>query len=155
MIPFSFDGEYPIGMVQNKDVEFAITGADELMIARSKGEADNVKAIAVIYRVNPVTLYTYEEKGIKKPIDLIGKIVGIERAGDGTEISTGILYYAMLKKLGIDKNQITDVTIGYDATELLAGETDVVAIASIVPKGRRQELHRPGGTSIGALTGIS
>lgn len=123
-IPFDFTN-LPIEAVQNKEVEFGITGGDELIQARAKGKAQDVKAVAVIYKINPVCLYSLKESGITKPEDLIGKTVGIERAADGTEINIGILYQAMLGKLGINKSQINDITIGYDATELLAGETDV------------------------------
>jgi len=127
LIPFSFDDKFPINKVQYRDVDFAITGADELLIAKSNGLADDVVAIAVIYKKNPVTLYTFSDSGINEPLDLIGKTVGIERAGDGTEVNIGILYYAMLDFLRIDRELVSDVTIGYDATELLAGDVDVAS----------------------------
>ncbi|MBU0758365.1 MAG: ABC transporter substrate-binding protein [Nanoarchaeota archaeon] len=116
---------FPIEMVQNKEVEFGLTGAEELLIAKANGKADDVKAIAVIYKISPVCLYSLKESGITKPEDLVGKTVGIERAADGTEVNVGIIYQAMLGKLGIDRDSINEVTIGYDAAELLAGETDV------------------------------
>jgi NitT/TauT family transport system substrate-binding protein len=124
MAPFDFT-TYPIEAVENKEVDFAITGADELLTAKSKGEADNVVAIAVVYKINPVSLYSLKESGIETPQDFVGKTVGIERATDGTEINVGILYKAMMNKLGIDLNKVDEVTIGFDANELLAGETDV------------------------------
>lgn len=125
MLPFDFEKTFPIPGVQNKEFEFAITGADELILAKAAGTADNIKAIAVIYQENPVTLYSLKESGIDSPDDFIGKTIGIERAGDGTEINVGILYIAMMDKVGVDRSQVNEITIGYDATELLAGETDV------------------------------
>lgn len=124
LAPFDYTN-YPIYQVENKEVDFGVTAADELVLARADGNADHVKAIAVIYKINPVCLYSLKESGILKPEDLIGKKIGIERASDGTEINVGILYMAMMSRLGIDRDQITEITIGYDATELLAGDTDV------------------------------
>ncbi|MFH1408820.1 MAG: ABC transporter substrate-binding protein [Nanoarchaeota archaeon] len=120
--PFTFETPTIPAVVEGKAM-FGITGADELIIARSKGVP--IKAIAVIYKVNPVCAYALAESGITSPSDFVGKTVGIERASDGTDINIGILYMAMMNKLGIDREQINEITIGYDATELLNGETDV------------------------------
>lgn len=122
--PFDFV-RLPIEEVQNKNADFGITGADELLIAKINGKADNVKAVAVIYKTNPVCLYSLAENEILSPSDLIGKTVGIEKASNGEDINVGIAYYAMLSKLGINRSEINEVTIGYDASELLAAETDV------------------------------
>ncbi len=123
-MPFDYVN-WPIDRVENKEVEFGITGGDELILAKAEGRAEHVKAVAVIYRINPVCLYSLKESGILTPKDLIGKTVGIERAPDGKDLNVGILYRAMLKKIGIDRNKIKEVTIGYDATELLLGKVDV------------------------------
>ena len=120
--PFSFE-QPTISAVVDGKADFGITGADELIIARSKGAP--IKAVAVIYKINPVVAYSLKKNNITKPQDFIGKTVGIERAADGSEVNVGILYATMLNKLGIDKKKINEVTIGYDATELLNGTTDV------------------------------
>lgn len=122
ILPFSFD-DPTIKSVSEGRETFGITGADELVLARSKGVP--IKAIAVIYKINPVTAYSLPNSGITKPQDFVGKTVGIERAGDGTEINVGILYSAMMAKLGIDRSKIKEITIGYDAKELLSGKTDI------------------------------
>lgn len=122
LIPFSYENPVINAVVDGK-VMFGITGADELMLARAKGAP--LKAFAVIYKINPVCAYSLKKRNITKPQDFIGKTVGIERASDGTEINVGILYSAMMSKLGIDRNKIHETTIGYDPTELLSGKTDV------------------------------
>ncbi len=122
IFPFSFDDPTIKSVSEGRDI-FGITGADELVLARANGVP--IKAIAVIYKINPVAAYSLPNSGITKPQDFIGKTVGIERAGDGTEINIGILYHAMLEKLDIDNSKINEVTIGYDAKELLSGKTDV------------------------------
>lgn len=122
LIPFSFETPV-IKAVTEGSVMFGITGADELLLARANGAP--LKAIAVIYKINPVVAYSLRKSGITKPQDFIGKTVGIERAADGTEINVGILYSAMMSKLGIDRKKIHEITIGYDPKELLSGKTDV------------------------------
>ena len=120
--PFSFENP-TIDAVANGKADFGITGADELVLARAKGVP--IKAFAVVYKINPVCAYSLKKSGIKTPKDFVGKTVGIERAADGTEINVGILYKAMMTKMGIDRSKIKEVTIGYDAKELLSGITDV------------------------------
>lgn len=115
--PFTFESP-TIDAVVNGTADFGITGADELVLARAQGKP--IKAIAVVYKINPVAAYALKKSGIVKPQDFIGKTVGLERG-----INVDYLYAAMMGKLGIDRSKIKEVTIGYDATELLAGKTDV------------------------------
>lgn len=115
--PFSYEST-AIDKVVNGDSMFGITGADELIIARSKGLP--IKAIAVIYKINPVCMFSLKESGITKPQDFIGKTVGLERG-----INTEFLYGAMMSKLGIDRRTIMEIGIGYDASELAEGKVDV------------------------------
>ncbi len=117
LIPFSFEDPTIDAVAQGRAL-FGITGADELIMARKKGLP--LKAFAVIYKINPVVAYSLKESGITKPQDFIGKTIGLER---GTNVDT--LYYAMMAKLGIDRNKIKEVGVGYDASELLAGKIDV------------------------------
>jgi NitT/TauT family transport system substrate-binding protein len=113
----------PLSAVADGKADFGITGADELMLARAKGLP--LKAIAVIYKINPLCAYSFKKSGITKPQDFIGKTIGIKRAADGTPLNSGIIYAAMMSKLGINRSRIKEVDIGYDAADLLAGRTDV------------------------------
>jgi len=115
--PFSFE-DPTIEAVVNGEADFGITGGDEVLLAREKGFP--IKAFAVIYRINPVCAYSLKESGIVKPEDFLGKTVGLER---GVNVDT--LYYAMMHKLELDRTKVNEVDIGYDATELLEGKTDV------------------------------
>ena len=117
LVPFSFE-EPTIDAVANGEAVFGIIGSDKLILARAKGKP--IKAFAVIYKINPVCAYSLKKSGILKPNDLIGKTVGLSL---GTDIDT--IYLAMLNKLGINRSQINEITIGYSADELLNGTTDV------------------------------
>jgi len=117
LVPFEY-GELPIDFVVEGKADFGITGADELLLAREKNHP--VRAIAVIYKRNPVALYSLKGSGIEKPEDLKGKRVGIEKG-----INVEYMYRAMLSNLGIDASEITEVIIGYDDTELINNITDV------------------------------
>lgn len=117
MFPFSFDDPTIKSVAEGRDL-FGITGADEVVLARAKGTP--IQAIAVIYKINPVTAYALKSSGIVKPQDFVGKKVGLEKGAN-----VEYLYGAMMGKLGIDRKKIKEVAIGYDAKELLAGQTDV------------------------------
>jgi len=117
LVPFSFE-DSTIDSIVNGTAIFGITGADELILARSKGL--NLKAFAIIYKINPVCAYSLKETDITNPQGFIGKNIGLER---GTNVE--ILYYAMMGKLDINRSQINELTIGYVVTELLNGITDV------------------------------
>lgn len=117
LVPFSFENP-TIEAVVNGDALFGVTGADEIIVARASGKP--VRAFAVIYKINPVCAYSLNGSGIKKPQDFIGKTVGLER-----ETNVDTLYYAMMSRLDINRSKINEVSIGYDAGELLRGETDV------------------------------
>jgi ABC-type nitrate/sulfonate/bicarbonate transport system substrate-binding protein len=117
LVPFSFESP-AIDAVVKGDAMFGITGADELVLARANNIP--IKAIAVIYKTNPVVAYALKKSGITKPQDFIGKTVGLEKG-----LNVEYLYSAMMGKLKIDRSKIKEVAIGYDATELLTGKTDV------------------------------
>jgi len=118
LVPFNINDSSPIDDVANGLADFGIAGADELLLAREKGTP--VKAIAVIYKINPVVAYSLKSKDIIKPTDFVGKTVGIEK-GSNVEY----IYDAMMKKLKIDRNSIKEVAMSYDAAEVLNGRVDV------------------------------
>lgn len=117
LIPYSED-DRTIDAVVSGRATFGITGADELVLAREKGLP--LKAVAVIYKINPVCAYSLKQSGITKPADFIGKTVGLEKG-----INVEYLYSAMMSRQNIDRSKINEVQIGFTAAELLQGKTDV------------------------------
>src|SRR5438309_2279552 len=63
-----------VQMVAGGNEQFGVTGADQILIARSKGVP--VVALAVIFRRNPFVLFSLAKSGIKTPADYVGKNIG-------------------------------------------------------------------------------
>ncbi len=107
-----------IQMVAGGNEQFGVTGADQILIARSKGVP--VVALAVIYRRNPFVLFSLKKSGIKTPADWVGKKVGVKIGGNEE-----LIYRAVLAKAKIDKSKLTEIPVKFDMTPLLAGAIDV------------------------------
>ena len=118
LVPFSLEEPPSIHAVPSGKAVFGITGANEVIMARARGLP--VKSFAVIYKTSPICAYALKRSGIVKPQDFIGKTVGLEKAPD-----IEMMYSAMMTRLGIDRSQIKEITIGFDAKELLDGTVDV------------------------------
>jgi ABC-type nitrate/sulfonate/bicarbonate transport system substrate-binding protein len=107
-----------IQMVTGGNEQFGVTGADQILIARSKGVP--VVALAVIFRRNPFVLFSLAKSGIKTPADYVGKNIGVKIGGNEE-----LIYRAVLAKAGIDKAKLNEVPVKFDITPLLAGTVDV------------------------------
>jgi NitT/TauT family transport system substrate-binding protein len=107
-----------VQMVTGGNEQFGVTGADQILIARSKGVP--VVALAVIYRRNPFVLFSLAKSGIKTPADYVGKKVGVKIGGNEE-----LIYRAVLAKAGIDKSKLTEIPVKFDITPLLTGDIDV------------------------------
>jgi NitT/TauT family transport system substrate-binding protein len=107
-----------VQMVAGGNEQFGVTGADQILIARSKGVP--VVAVAVIYRRNPFVLFSLAKSGIKTPADYIGKKVGVKIGGNEE-----LIYRAVLAKAKIDKSQLIEIPVKFDMTPLLTGDIDV------------------------------
>jgi NitT/TauT family transport system substrate-binding protein len=107
-----------IQMVTGGSEQFGVTGADQILIARSKGVP--VVALAVIFRRNPFVLFSLAKSGIKTPADYVGKNVGVKIGGNEE-----LIYRAVLAKAGVDKAKLNEIPVKFDITPLLAGAVDV------------------------------
>ena len=107
-----------IQMVTGGNEQFGVTGADQILIARSKGVP--VVALAVIFRRNPFVLFSLVKSGIKTPADYVGRNIGVKIGGNEE-----LIYRAILAKAGVDKAKLTEVPVKFDITPLLAGAVDV------------------------------
>jgi NitT/TauT family transport system substrate-binding protein len=107
-----------IQMVTGGNEQFGVTGADQILIARSKGVP--VVALAVIFRRNPFVLFSLAKSGIKTPADYVGKNIGVKIGGNEE-----LIYRAVLAKADVDRAKLNEVPVKFDITPLLAGAVDV------------------------------
>ncbi len=107
-----------IQMVAGGSEQFGVTGADQILMARSKGVP--VVAVAVIYRENPFVLFSLKKSGITKAAQFPGKNIGLKIGG-----SEELIYRAVLKSAGIDKGSLHEVPVKFDLSPLLTGQVDV------------------------------
>src|ERR1700736_327800 len=107
-----------VQMVAGGNEQFGVTGADQILIARSKGVP--VVALAVIFRRNPFVLFSLAKSGIKAPTDYAGKNMGVKIGGNEE-----LIYRAVLAKAGVDKAKLNEIPVKFDITPLLAGAVDV------------------------------
>jgi NitT/TauT family transport system substrate-binding protein len=107
-----------VQMVAGGNEQFGVTGADQILIARSKGVP--VVALAVIFRRNPFVLFSLAKSGIKSPADYVGKNIGVKIGGNEE-----LIYRAVIAKAAIDKSKLNEVPVKFDISPLLAGTVDV------------------------------
>jgi len=107
-----------VQMVAGGNEQFGVTGADQILIARSKGVP--VVALAVLYRRNPFVLFSLAKSGIKTPADYPGKTVGVKIGGNEE-----LIYRAVLANAKIDKSKLNEMPVKFDMTPLLSGTVDV------------------------------
>src|SRR5579863_8370462 len=107
-----------IQMIAGGGEQFGVTGADQILVARSKGVP--VVALAVIYRRNPFVLFSLAKSGIKAPTDYVGKNVGVKIGGNEE-----LIYRAVLAKAKIDKSKLNEIPVKFDLAPLLSGAVDV------------------------------
>ena len=93
-----------IQMVSGGNEQFGVTGADQILLARSKGVP--VVALAVIFRRNPFVLFSLAKSGIKAPADFVGKNVGVKIGGNEE-----LIYQAVLAKAGVDRTKLTETPV--------------------------------------------
>lgn len=108
----------PIKLVASGSDQFAITSADQVLLAKAKRIP--IKAVAMIFQDDPIVFFSLKEKGILHPKDFIGKVVGV-KYGYNNEVE----YRAMLRKFGIDQKQIKEIPIKVDLSPLFTGQVDI------------------------------
>ena len=106
----------PIQLVTSGVNEFGVTGADQILEARSKGVP--IVAIAVFYRENPEALVSLKEKNIINPKDLENKKIAVIYGNDENA------YRLFLDKEGVDLTKIKEISAIPGVSQLLTGDVD-------------------------------
>ncbi|MBO8127310.1 MAG: ABC transporter substrate-binding protein [Firmicutes bacterium] len=116
------------------EVDFAIAGGDEVIMARSQGIP--VTYLAALYARFPAAIISLSETGITTPADLKGKSIGLP----GFYGTNYIAIKAVLASAGLDETQVVLRPIGYtQVPSLTQGKVDaVVGFANNEPIQLRQ-----------------
>ncbi|PIR50082.1 thiamine biosynthesis protein [Candidatus Peregrinibacteria bacterium CG10_big_fil_rev_8_21_14_0_10_54_7] len=107
-----------IQMVAGGGEQFGVTGADQILIARSKGVP--IVALAVIYRKSPMVFFSLSDERITTPKDFEGHRVGVKYGGNEE-----LTYRALLRKAGVDASKIAEIPVKYDMSPLFSGDVEV------------------------------
>jgi NitT/TauT family transport system substrate-binding protein len=107
-----------IQMVAGGNEQFGVTGADQILVARSKGVP--VVALAVLYRKSPFVLFALKKSGITEPSQFPGKNIGVKLGGNEE-----LIYRQILSKTGVSASTLREVPVKFDLTPLLDGQVDV------------------------------
>jgi NitT/TauT family transport system substrate-binding protein len=118
--PGGFEAD-PIKLVAAGSNDFGITGAEQLLLARSNGVP--IVAIYMELKDSPAGWMSLQSSGITKPQQFIGKKVG---AWYGTNVEA--TFDAMMTKLELNTKKITRVPVKYDLNPLYSGQVDVIPV---------------------------
>ena len=118
--PGGFEAD-PIKLVAAGSNDFGITGAEQLLQARTNGVP--IVAIYMELKDSPVGWMTLQSSGITKPEQFVGKKVG---AWFGTNAEP--TFDALMNKLGIDTKKMTRVPVKFDMNPLYGGQVDVIPV---------------------------
>lgn len=97
--------------------DFGVDAPEQLLTGVNRGKP--IKAIAVIYRRNPMVFIAMADSGIERPADFLGRSVAILGSDAETQ------YYAMMKRLDLDQSQVELLPYSYDNAAFFNGEADI------------------------------
>jgi ABC-type nitrate/sulfonate/bicarbonate transport system substrate-binding protein len=107
-----------IQMVAGGNEQFGVTSADQILVARGKGVP--IVALAVLYRKSPFVFFSLKPAGIDTPAKFAGKKIGLKIGGNEE-----LVYRAVLKKVGVKSESLTETPVKFDLSPLLTGQIDV------------------------------
>lgn len=107
-----------IKLVSSGSDDFGVTGADQLILARSRGIP--IKAIAVIFQESPVCFFSKKSANIIGPQNFLGRNIGV-KYGTNTETE----FRAMMKNLNLDLSKLKEIPVKFDLTPFFTGQVDV------------------------------
>ena len=103
-----------VEQVTSGAADFGVDAPEQLL--RAAGQGQTVKAIAAIYRENPLVFIAMAGAGIRRPQDIPGHSIAI--AGSDAEIQL----QALLHKLDLDAGQVEILPYEYDNAAFYSGQ---------------------------------
>ncbi|NJP04410.1 MAG: ABC transporter substrate-binding protein [Chloroflexaceae bacterium] len=108
----------PLPLVASGADTFGSTGADTILLARTRGI--DVVALATLFQTSPVGFMVHSDAGIQTPQDFVGKHVAVSY-GDNVETE----YRALLAATDVNREQINEVPFQVNLAPFLNRRVDV------------------------------
>jgi NitT/TauT family transport system substrate-binding protein len=126
---------------------FGVVAPEDILVKRGQGAL--ITAIAAIYRRSAVVFVSMADSGIFRPLDVLGRTVGLVGTG-GAVRDLELQFYALMRKLGLDISRVKLVSYDPEYTGFYKGDVDVTAafytggVIRMKQKGYRLNLIWPG-----------
>ncbi len=105
-----------VGEVTSGNAQFGITAPEHIIRERLSGI--KIRAIAVVFRRNPLVFVSKKGSGIKRPADFLNHTIA-------TSKDSRVQLQAMMEKLGLDSNQLKHVPYDRTYKSFLNGDIDI------------------------------
>ncbi len=98
--------------------DIGLTGADELILARSNGMP--LVAVGADFQNTPCCILARTDSGVTSPEDFAGERLGVRK-----ETNVEYQYDVMMKRLGLNREAVKEEPIKFDLTRVVDGHLDM------------------------------
>ncbi len=108
-----------VKLISSGDVLMGVVDTTTAMIAKSKGAP--ITIVAIIEKVNPVSIACHAEANVGQPLDLYGKKLTYSLTSAGYQ-----QYIALAKKINLDRSKVTEMPVASPLAAFLDNQLDCI-----------------------------
>jgi NitT/TauT family transport system substrate-binding protein len=112
------EGIDPIKMVISGVDDIGVVSLERLLMANERG-ADLI-ALGIVDYITPTVFLSKKAHNIQSPHDFYGKRIGVQSGG-----ATEFVYRTLIKKMGINERNLTELRIGFDMRPFVENQYDI------------------------------